>query len=74
MFGYSPAPKWHILTELGIEGYTMFYWLFGIYYMNYPTGATLAPLRDFFYSAKSKMDTILIKSVNISTIQLDKCY
>ena len=26
----SPAAKWHILTERGIEGYTMFYWLFGI--------------------------------------------
>ena len=28
---FSPAAKWHILTERGIEGYTMFYWLFGIY-------------------------------------------
>ena len=28
---YSQAAKWHILTERGIEGYTMFYWLFGIY-------------------------------------------
>ena len=26
----SPAAKWHILTERGIEYYTMFYWLFGI--------------------------------------------
>ena len=26
----SPAAKWYILTERGIEGYTMFYWLFGI--------------------------------------------
>ena len=26
----SPAAKWHILTERGIEGYTMFYWFFGI--------------------------------------------
>ena len=27
---FSPAAKWHILTERGIEGYTMFYWLLGI--------------------------------------------
>ena len=26
----NPAAKWHIMTERGIKGYTMFYWLFGI--------------------------------------------
>ena len=24
------AVKWHILTECPIEGYTIFYWIFGI--------------------------------------------